>query len=121
MTSTKELLDRHLKCLGSGDLEGFLAHYASDVVLFRPLGFAGAGGVARGLAEARLAFSALFAEFSPGSSRFEVRQKEIEGDYAYIIWEAETAKNIYELGSDTYVFKEGKIVFQSFAGKIVPK
>ena len=119
--STKEVLDRHLKCLGAGDLAGFLADYASDVVVFRPLGFAGAGGIARGLAEARPAFAALFAEFSPGSTRFEVRQQEIEGDYAYILWEAETAENIYEVGSDTYVIKGGKIVFQSFAGKIVPK
>jgi hypothetical protein len=48
-------------------------------------------------------------------------QQAIEGDYAYIVWEAETEDNIYEPGSDTFVVKEGKIVFQSFAGKIVPK
>lgn len=119
--STKEVLERHLKCLSAGDLAGFLADYAPDAVVFRPVGFAGAGGIAKGLAEFGPAFSALFKEFARPGTRFEIKQQAIEGDYAYIIWEAETADNIYELGSDTYVIKEGKIIFQSFAGKIVPK
>lgn len=119
--STKDVLERHLKCLAEGDLVGFLADYAPDAVVFRPLGFAGAGGIAKGLAEYRPAFSALFKEFAQPDTRFEVKQQAIEGDYAYIIWEAETADNIYGPGSDTYVIKDGKIVFQSFAGRIVPK
>jgi hypothetical protein len=90
-------------------------------VVFRPVGFAGAGGIAKGLAEFGPAFSALFKEFARPGTRFEIRQQAIEGDYAYIVWEAETEDNIYEPGSDTFVVKEGKIVFQFFAGKIVPK
>jgi ketosteroid isomerase-like protein len=119
--STKEVLERHLKCLAAGDLAGFLADYAPDAVVFRPVGFAGAGGVAKGLAEFGPVFSALFKEFARPGTRFEMRQQAVEGDYAYIIWEAETADNIYAPGSDTYVIKDGKIIFQSFAGKIVPK
>ena len=119
--STKEVLERHLKCLGAGDLEGFLADFAPQVVVFRPVGFAGPGGVAKGLTAIRPVFSAVLAEFARPGTRFEIRQQEIEGDYAYIVWDAETADNIYEPGSDTFVVREGKIVFQSFAGKIVPK
>jgi hypothetical protein len=119
--STKEVLERHLKYLSAGELKGFLADYAPDAVVFRPVGFAGVGGIAKGYMEFGPAFTALFKEFARPGTRFEVRQRAIEGDYAYIIWEAETADNIYELGSDTYVIKNGKIVFQSFAGKIVPK
>lgn len=119
--STEEVLERHLKCLSTGDLAGFLADYAPDAVAFRPVGFAGAGGIAKGLAEFGPAFSALFEEFARPGARFEIQQQAIEGDYAYIIWEAETADNVYELGSDTYVIREDKIIFQSFAGKIVPK
>jgi hypothetical protein len=119
--STKEVLERHLKCFGTGDLEGLLADYAPWVVVFRPFGFMGAGGVAKGLTAIRPVFSALLAEFARPGTRFEIRQQEIEGDYAYIVWEAETAENIYKPGSDTFVVNEGKIVFQSFAGKIIPK
>jgi ketosteroid isomerase-like protein len=62
--STKEVLERHLKCLSAGDFAGFLAGYAPDAVVFRPVGFAGAGGIVKGLAEFGPAFSALFKEFA---------------------------------------------------------
>ena len=45
----------------------------------------------------------------------------VEGEYAYIVWSGETPDNIYELGTDTFVVREGKIVAQSFASKITPK
>lgn len=47
--------------------------------------------------------------------------KFVEGDYAYILWSAETADNVYELGTDTFTLQNGKIVAQSFTGKITPK
>jgi ketosteroid isomerase-like protein len=119
--STREVLERHLKCLADGDLPGFLADFSPEIVVFRPLGFAGAGGVAKGLTAIGPVFAALFAEFAKPGTRFEVRQQEIEGDYAYIVWDAETGDNFYEPGSDTYIIRNGKIVFQSFAGKIVRK
>jgi hypothetical protein len=50
-----------------------------------------------------------------------MRQQLIEGDYAYILWAAETADNLYELATDTFVVREGKIVAQSFTAKITPK
>ena len=44
-----------------------------------------------------------------------------EGDHAYILWNAETADNVYELGTETFLVKDDKIVAQSFTGKITPK
>jgi hypothetical protein len=38
-----------------------------------------------------------------------------------VLWTAETADNVYELGTDTLVVLDGKIVAQSFAAKISPK
>ena len=49
------------------------------------------------------------------------RSEKIEGSFAYCIWTAETADNVYELGTDTLVVQDGQIVAQSFAGKITPK
>jgi len=40
---------------------------------------------------------------------------------AYILWTAETADNVYEVGTDTFIVQDGKIVAQSFAAKITPK
>ena len=119
--STKEVLERHLKCFGDGDLAGLLADYVPDTVVFRPNGFGGPGGVAKGLTAIRPVFSIVLAEFARPGTRFEIRQQAIEGDYGYIVWEAETAQNVYDLGSDTFIVKDGKIIAQSIAAKIVPK
>ena len=120
--STKEVLERHLKYFGDGDLAGLLADYVPDTVVFRPNGFGGpGGGVAKGPTALRAVFSIVLAEFARPGTRFEMRQQAIEGDYGYIVWEAETAQNVYELGSDTFIVKDGKIVAQSIAAKIVPK
>jgi hypothetical protein len=48
-------------------------------------------------------------------------QQSVEGDYAYIIWAAETADNVYEMATDTFLVRDGKIIAQSFAGKITPR
>jgi hypothetical protein len=50
-----------------------------------------------------------------------MKQQFVDGDYAYILWSAETADNVYELGTDTFVVRDGKIVAQSFVGKITSK
>jgi hypothetical protein len=50
-----------------------------------------------------------------------MKRQFVEGDSAYILWTAETADNVYELGTDTFFVREGKIVTQSFTGKITAK
>ena len=115
MASTKDILDHHVKCFGESDLKGILSDYAPDAVMFtpdRPL---------RGADAIRQFFKAMLAEFGKPGAAFSMKRQYIEGDYAYVLWTAETADNVYELGTDTLVVREGKIVAQSFAGKITPK
>jgi len=66
-------------------------------------------------------FEALIAEFGKSGATFQMKQQLVEGDYAYILWTAETADNAYELVTDTFVVREGRIVAQSFTAKITPK
>jgi len=66
-------------------------------------------------------FEAMIAEFGKPGAAFNIKQQFVEGDYAYILWSAETADNQYELGTDTFVVRDGKILAQSFTGKITPK
>jgi hypothetical protein len=63
----------------------------------------------------------MIAEFEKPGAAFRMKQKFLEGDYAYILWTAETADNVYEVGTDTFVVRDGKIVAQSFTGKISPE
>ena len=115
MALTKDVLDHHLKCFGEGDLNGILSDYAPDAVLFT------SDGPLKGAHAMRPLFQAMIAEFGKPGAAFSMKRQYVEGDYAYILWAAETADNHYELGTDTFVVRYGKIVAQSFTGKIVPK
>ena len=115
MASTKDVLDNHLKCFGAGDLTGILSDYAPGAVLFT------SNGPLIGADAIKPLFQAMIAEFGKPGATFSMKQQSIEGDYAYILWTAETADNVYELGTDTFVVRDGKIVAQSFTGKITPK
>ena len=115
MSSTKDVVDHHLKSFGEGDLKGILSDYAPGAVLFTP------EGPLRGIDAIRSLFQAMLAEFGKPGAAFSLKQQFVEGDYAYILWTAETADNVYEMATDTFVVREGKIVIQSFAGKITPK
>ncbi len=115
MASTKDVLDNHLKCFGEGDLEGILSDYARGAVLFTP------DGPLRGTNSIRPLFQAMIAEFGKPGATFSMKQQSVEGDYAYILWAADTADNVYEVATDTFVVRDGKIVAQSFAAKITPK
>jgi ketosteroid isomerase-like protein len=115
MTSTKDVLDHRLKCFGEGDLEGVLADYLPDAVLFMPT------GPIKGMDAITLVFQHILSEFTKPGTQFALHQRCVEGEYAYIRWNAETADNIYDAGTDTFVVRNGKIVAHSFSAKITPK
>jgi ketosteroid isomerase-like protein len=115
MLSTNDVLDRHLSSFAERDLDGVLADYSSDAVLFSP------AGPLKGPDAIRPLFQTLVSEFAKPGSSFTLRLRSIEGDYAYIIWTAETADNSYEFATDTFLVRNGKIVAQSFAAKTRPK
>ena len=115
MASTQDVLDHHLKCFGEGNLEGILADYSSDAVLFMP------AGPLKGPDAIKPVFQAIFSEFAKPGASFAMHQQSVEGDYAYILWSAETADSSYDAATDTFVVRNGKIVAQSFAAKITPK
>jgi ketosteroid isomerase-like protein len=113
--TTQQILEHHLKAFGDGDLEGILEDYTKDSVLFTP------DGLLRGPGEIRSLFEAFLAEFGKPGASFEMKKQIVDGETAFIVWSAETADNVYELATDTFVIRDGKIVTQSLAGKIVPK
>jgi ketosteroid isomerase-like protein len=115
MNSTEELLDRHLECFGKGDLDGIVADYSSEAVMFTPR------GVLKGSAAMRSLFQAIFTEFGKPGTTFSLQLRSVDGDYAYILWSAETADNIYEAVADTFVMRSGQIILHSFGGKIQAK
>ena len=115
MVATKDVIEHHLKCFAEGDLKGILSDYTPSSVLFTP------EGALRGIDAIRPLFQAMIAEFGKPGSAFSMKQQFVEGEHAYIVWTAETADNVYEFATDTFVVRDGKILAQSFASKIIPK
>jgi ketosteroid isomerase-like protein len=115
MTSTKDVIDHHLQAFAHRDLKEVLSDYAPDAVFFTPQ------GPLHGPDAIRPLFEAMIAEFAKPGAVFTIKQQFVVDDYGYILWSAETADNLYELGTDTFVVRAGKIVAQSFTGKITPK
>ena len=114
-TTTNDVLAHHMTCFGKGDLAGILSDYTPESRLFTP------DGVLRGSEPIRDLFRKMFAEFGKPGTSFEMLRQEVDGDVAYIVWKAETADNRFELGTDTFIVRNGKIVIQTFAAKVSPK
>jgi ketosteroid isomerase-like protein len=114
-STTEEILQRHVKCLFEGDLEGIVSDYWADAILCTP------NGPLKGHDPIREFFSGLIKEFGQPGTTFSMQLQSIDGDFAYSLWSAETADNVDEMATDTHVVRDGKIVAQSFAGRIKPK
>lgn len=113
--TTEEVLQRHVSCFFAGDLEGIVSDYSADAVVFT------SAGPLKGHDAIREFYRALIAEFGQPGTTFAMQQQAIDGEYAYALWSAETANNVYEMATDTHVVRDGKIVAQSFAAQIKPK
>jgi hypothetical protein len=115
MRSTKRVIDNHVHCFCERDLEGILSDYAPQAILFTP------AALLKSTDAIRPVFETMIEEFGKPGSKFSLDHLSVEGDYGYILWTAETADNVYELVTDTFVVRDGKIAVQSFAGKVTPK
>jgi|1186.fasta_scaffold478455_2 hypothetical protein len=115
MAATQDVLEHHLKALLAGDVEEIMADYDDSSVL------ATQQATLRGLAALREFFVAAVNELLPPGSELELTTQVVEGEHAYIVWHGESAKYRLPFGTDTFVVRGGKIVFQSFAGQIEPK
>ena len=115
MKSTKDVINNHLRCFDEGNLEGILDDYSANAVLFTT------EGPLKGRTEIKPLFEALLAEFGKPGASFKPLRESFVGDYAYLVWSAETADNVYELATDTFVVRDGKKEVQSFAAKTSPK
>ncbi len=69
----------------------------------------------------RALFETIFAEFGKPGTSFSLQLSSVDGDHAYILWNAETADNVHEMGTDTFVVRNSQIVVHSFAMKSTPK
>ena len=115
MSTTEDVLDHHLEAFGAQDIEATMDDYTDDAVVITH------GDVHRGHDEISDWFEGLFSEFGQSDVDFSLDEKTVEGEYAYIVWRAETPDNDYEFATDTFVVEDGKIVAQTLGTKVSSK
>ena len=115
MATTREILDHHLTAFFACDVEGVLSDYEKNVVFFT------ANGPLNGVQAVRPLFETLIEEFRKPGASFNMEQYFVDGDHGYILWNADTADKVYEMATDTFVVRDGKIVAQSYTARIAPK
>jgi len=113
--STQEVLDHHLAAFGGGDLEAILEDFDENSIIVTT------DGIHRTRDEMSGFFSTLFAEFGKPGMSFSMNHVAVEGETAFIAWSAETADNVYELGTDTLIVRDGKISVQTFVAHTTAK
>ena len=113
--STEEVLNKHLTAFGAGDVDALMEDYSEDSVIILQ------SGALEGPDAIRALFEALVAEFSKPGMTFSLDATHISGEVAFIVWHAETADNVYEYATDTFVIEDGKIKTQTVAFAATPK
>ncbi len=114
--STDEVLDHHLQAFGTGNLDGILEDYGDGSVII-----SGDDGVLTSRDQRAKFFQGLFDEFAKPGMTFGLDKRFVDGDTAFIAWHAETADNVYDLGTDTFTVRDGMIVAQTFVAHKSPK
>lgn len=104
-TPTEAVLQNHLQAARHG-VEAILQDYTDHSVLMTH------DATYRGLAEIRQFFTTLLKGLPEGFfDAFTMKRQEVVGEVAYIHWET---KPWFPLATDTFVVRNGKILFQTF-------
>ncbi|HYG56391.1 MAG TPA: nuclear transport factor 2 family protein [Burkholderiales bacterium] len=103
--SARSVFDRHLELREKGELERDIAeNYHADIVLLTHEGaYHGHDGIRR-------ASKVLRSHVRDGKYRYTNRY--VDGEYAYLEWEAESADGGHCYGWDGFVIRAGRIVAQ---------
>ena len=104
-----------LAFFGKGDAAAILKQYAEDATVITP------NGVLHGRAQIKGMVDGIIAEFAQPGVKFDLKSQAAEGPIVTFMWAAETGKNVYDLGAETYVLKDGLAEYQTFAAKVTPR
>jgi uncharacterized protein (TIGR02246 family) len=111
---TREVLDHHMAAFQANDLEATMSDYTAESILITP------DNTAKGLEQIRSNFEGAFKAFPRDSITMTVTKTVVNGDVAYIIWQATTPTFKMVYATDTFIIKNGKITRQTFAGMAEP-
>ena len=115
MADAQSVFEHHLEAFAAGDIDEILKDYTEDTVVIYD------DRVARGLPEIRDFFRHWLEELLPPGCRFDLERMQVVDDLVFITWTAESEKLVFDLGTDTFLIRDGKVQRQTVAAKIRPK
>lgn len=108
------VITHHLSAFGDANLEEIMKDYTDESQLFTP-----EGGL-QGRSSIRGFFSSVF-NIIPKGSAFEIKQKFVSDEIAYIAWSCESQFVNIPLGTDSFIITDNKIAIQTLAAHIISK
>ncbi len=109
---TKAMLASYIQALaGNQDLDTLLNNYNDNAVFYTP------DSVYRGISEIRTFFNSFLKTMPEDMHKaFHIMWQETTAETAHVVWKADP---FIPLGTDTFVFRDGKISVQTFSTHIV--
>ena len=114
-TMAEKFLADRIAAFGRGDLDKLVAQYGDGAVVITPM------GTLTDRASIRSMMEGVVAEFAQPGVKFEMLSQAAIGEVVTFAWRAETARNVYDLGAETYVVRDGLVTYQTLALKAQPK
>lgn len=109
--STQAVLEHHLEAFYLG-IDAIMDDFTDDSVIIT------SSATYRGLLEIRAFFTALIEGLPAGfDEAVKILRQEIVGEVAFLLWEA---KPWFPFCTDTFVVRNGKIAYQTFATVTAP-
>lgn len=115
MSQAEAVFQHHLEAFAAGDIDEILKDYTDETIVIYD------DRVARGREEIRKFFSHWLENLLPPGCRFDLERLQAVDDLVFITWTAETDRLRFELGTDTFLIRGGKVVRQTVAAKIVAR
>lgn len=106
---TELIINHHIEAFSNGDLDELMMDYTDSSVLITPQ------RTLRNFNEICALFNKFITDVIPPGCEFELSKKIINGDIAYLIWNAESENYRIPFGTDTFIIKNGKIDTQTVA------
>jgi len=114
-TTTQEVLDHHFQAFLNNDVEEIMKDYTEESEIWT-----GEGPI-RGLESIAAFFSYAFTVLPKEGTQLGVKQKIVNKNRAFIIWNANSPFISILTGADTFLIEDGKITLQTVATHMVPK
>src|SRR5436309_338251 len=109
---SRKVLKHHMKSFQDNNVETVIADYTNESVLITEV------ATYVGRDEIASFFMDLITHFPRQQTSFNLDKMVVKDELAFIVWHAKTPSLEVPLASETFVFRDGKILRQTFIGQL---